>query len=138
MIGASTCGTVATRIARRTVLPVLASIVLLVPAAARADEFKLDARGEPIRICDAVQRNVRFMYNARANGASSTYAEIRAHIRKELAGRGEAEDRLNQVYERILTRIESDEFSPPKADRAEGQLKARQEAGTDCLRNFER
>ncbi len=124
--------------ARRTVLAAVAAIVLLTPVTTRADEFRLDARGDPIRICDAVQRNVRFMYNTRASGASSTYAEIRAHIRKELTGRGEAEDRLNQVYDRILTRIENDEFSPPKAERAEGQLKARQEAGTDCLKNFER
>lgn len=108
----------------------------LPPAVAHAEEMTWDARGKPLEICKAMQKNVRYMYNARGNGATQTYAEIKAYMRAALAGKGEPEDRLLAAYENILARIESDEFSPPRETPGEGQLKARNAAGTLCLKAF--
>jgi hypothetical protein len=102
-----------------------------------ADEITWEAHGNPLRVCGAMQRNVRFMYNARANGATETYAQMKDYMRQVLSGKGEPEERLRVLYEEILARIEAGEYSPPKETPAEGQLKARSAAGASCLKAFQ-
>lgn len=118
--------------------PILASLILLAVTSlpAWSDDITWDARGKPLRICSAVQKNVRFMYNALGNGATDTYADMKAHMRNVLSDKGEPEDKLRQVYEDILGRIEAGEFSPPREEKGEGQLKARNTAGALCLKAF--
>lgn len=121
--------------AMRTTLAALA-IGAAVSTSAHADNINWEARGKPLQVCEAVQKNVRFMYNALANGATDTYAEMKAHMRATLADKGEAEAKLLTVYEAILPRIEAGEFSPPRETRVEGTIKARNEAGALCLKAF--
>jgi YD repeat-containing protein len=117
---------------------ILASFMVLTMAStpARSDEITWDARGTPLRICNAVQKNVRFMYNALGKGATDTYADMKAYMHNVLTGKGEPEEKLRQVYEEILARIEAGEFSPPREEKGEGQLKARNTAGALCLKAF--
>lgn len=108
----------------------------VMPSSAHADDFSWDARGNPIQVCYAVQRTVRFAYNARTNGSIDTYEDIRSHMRKQLEGKGEPEAKLREVYEASFKRIDSNEFSPPKMERGEGQIAARNAAGALCLKSF--
>lgn len=116
--------------------PAILAGAIVLSGAAVADQITWEARGDSLRICTAVQKNVRFMYNARAAGATDTYAQMKAYMREVLSGKGEPEDRLRAIYEDILARIDAGEFSPPKETQGEGQLKARNAAGASCLKAF--
>jgi hypothetical protein len=89
-----------------------------------------------IQTCFALQKNISFMYKARANGATETFAEMKADVNKALGGKGDAETKLLAIYNNILPRIEAGEFSPPKFEHALGQLEAKQTAGKLCLQAF--
>jgi hypothetical protein len=110
--------------------------LLSAAGSAGADPGAWESRGKPVEVCDGVQRNVRYMYNALGNGATQTYAEMKAHMRSTLGGKGEPESRLLAVYEEALARIEAGEFSPPRTTPGEGQLAARNAAGALCLKAF--
>ena len=89
-----------------------------------------------IQTCFALQKNISFMFKARTNGATETFAEMKADVKKSLGGKGEAETKLLAIYENVLPRIEAGEFSPPKFEHAVGQLEAKQTAGKLCLQAF--
>ncbi|MGB8857211.1 MAG: hypothetical protein WCC58_11145 [Burkholderiales bacterium] len=89
-----------------------------------------------IQTCFGLQKNISFMFKARANGATETFAEMKADVKKFLSGKGEAETKLLAIYENILPRIEAGEFSPPKFEHAAGQVEAKQTAGKQCLQAF--
>lgn len=89
-----------------------------------------------IQTCFALQKNISFMYKARANGATETFAEMKADVKKSLSGKGDAETRLLTIYDNVLPRIEAGEFSPPKFEHAVGQLEAKQTAGKMCMQAF--
>jgi hypothetical protein len=89
-----------------------------------------------IQTCFALQKNISFMFKARANGATETFAEMKADVNKFLSGKGEAETKLLAIYNNVIPRIEAGEFSPPKFEPAVGQLEAKQTAGKLCLAGF--
>lgn len=103
---------------------------------ALADPFKLDAHESPLNLCSGVQKNVRMMHNMRDNGAQQTFDEVKKYINDNLTGKGPDEEKLLKIYQEVISRIEKGEFSPPQTEHAEGQLKARQVAGTLCLTAF--
>ncbi|MGB8600443.1 MAG: hypothetical protein WCD07_01370 [Burkholderiales bacterium] len=86
-----------------------------------------------IQTCFALQKNISFMFKARANGATETFAEMKVDVKQFLSGKGEAETKLLEVYSNMIPRIEAGEFSPPKFEHAVGQLEAKQTAGKLCL-----
>jgi hypothetical protein len=89
-----------------------------------------------IQTCFALQKNISFMFKARANGATETFAEMKADVNKFLGGKGESETKLLEVYNNVIPRIEAGEFSPPKFEHAVGQLEAKQTAGKLCMQAF--
>lgn len=108
-----------------------------VSLAADADDLSWETKGKPVNICYAVQKNVRFFYNAWANGARDTYGELKSYMRNTLDGKGPAEAKLLAVYEVVLPKIESGELLPPNvATRIVGHQRAQQIAGTACLKAF--
>lgn len=113
----------------------LALLALPAPPAL-ADKFILDASEPPLQLCSAVQKNVRFMHNVWDNGARDTFAQMKAYIGEQLTGKGEGEAKLLKVYREMIGRIETGNYSEPKMAHAEGQLAARNNAGTLCLTAF--
>jgi hypothetical protein len=110
---------------------------LAISGLAAADDLTWDARGQPLEVCGAVQKNMRFLYNAWTNGARETYGELKAYLQATLSGKGEPEARLLAVYDGLLPRLEQSEFAPPNVpDRVAGHNKLRQVAGTACLSAF--
>jgi hypothetical protein len=89
-----------------------------------------------IKTCFALQKNISFMFKARANGATETFAEMKSDVNKFLGGKGEAETKLLEIYNNVIPRIEAGEFSPPKFEPAVGQLEAKQVAGKLCMQAF--
>lgn len=89
-----------------------------------------------IQTCFALQKNISFMFKARANGATETFAEMKADVKKSLSDKGDAEAKLLAIYDNVLPRIEAGEFSPPKFEHAVGQLEAKQTAGKQCMQAF--
>lgn len=110
--------------------------LIAISGPAVADAFKLDAHESPLNLCSGVQKNVRMMHNMRDNGAQQTFDEVKKYINDNLTGKGPEEAKLLKIYQELIPRIESGEFSPPQVEHAEGQLKARQVAGTLCLTAF--
>ncbi len=108
----------------------------LCSAAVHATDVDWAPGKKSIDTCYALQKNVSFMFKARANGATETFAEMKVDLQKQLGGKGEAEEKLKKIYMDIITRIEADEFSPPKFEPAVGQLEAKQTAGKMCLQAF--
>jgi hypothetical protein len=103
---------------------------------AHASEIDWAPGKNNIQTCFALQKNISFMFKARANGATETFAEMKADVKKSLGGKGEAETKLLAVYDNVLPRIEAGEFSPPKFEHAIGQLEAKQAAGKLCMQAF--
>jgi hypothetical protein len=116
----------------------LAGIALLtLPALpALADKFMLDPTEPPLQLCTGVQKNVRFMHNVWDNGARDTFAQMKAYINEQLTGKGEGEAKLLKIYNEMITRIEAGDYSEPKMIHGEGQIAARNNAGTLCLTAF--
>ncbi|TXG76383.1 MAG: hypothetical protein E6R11_08185 [Rhodocyclaceae bacterium] len=113
-----------------------AATVGLAAGPARADKFDLDPNQPPLHLCTAVQKNVRFLHNVWDNGARDTFAQAKGYIVEQLTGKGEAEGKLLKVYEEMLRRIEAGDYSEPKMSHLEGNLGARNNAGTLCLTAF--
>jgi hypothetical protein len=110
---------------------------LAISGLAAADDLTWDARGQPLEVCSALQKNMRFLYNAWTNGATETYGELKAYLHTTLSGKGEPESRLLAVYDGLLPRLEHNEFAPPNVtDRVAGHNMLRQIAGTACLGAF--
>lgn len=105
-------------------------------APAHADKFDLDPSQPPLHLCTAVQKNIRFLHNVWDNGARDTFAQAKGYIVEQLTGKGEAEAKLFKVYEEMLRRIEAGDYSEPKMSHLEGNLGARNNAGTLCLTAF--
>ena len=111
--------------------------LLALPAVpAQADKFTLDASEPPLQLCSSVQKNVRFMHNVWDNGARDTFAQMKAYIGEQLSGKGEGEAKLLKVYREMIGRIETGDYSEPRMAHGEGQLAARNNAGTLCLTAF--
>lgn len=115
-----------------------ASAVLLALLAlpALADRFILDPTEPPLRLCSSVQKNVRFMHNVWDNGARDTFTEMKAYIGEQLGNKGDGEAKLLKVYREMIGRIEAGDYSEPRMGHAEGQIAARNKAGTLCLTAF--
>lgn len=120
-----------------TRLAAYAALALSLTAApALADKFDLDPSQPPLQLCTAVQKNVRFAHNVWDNGARDTFAEMKTYIGEQLSGKGEVEDKLLKIYQEMLARIEAGEYSEPKMAHALGNVTARNNAGTLCLKAF--
>ncbi len=113
---------------------IFASLVTM--TVAHASDVDWSPSKNNIKTCFALQKNVAFMYKARANGATETFAEMKADVNKFLSGKGEAETKLLAVYNNVIPRIEAGEFSPPKFELGVGQLEAKQTAGKLCMQAF--
>jgi hypothetical protein len=109
---------------------------LLAANGAHASDIDWSPAKTNIQTCYALQKNVSFMFKARANGATETFAEMKADVNTFLNGKGESETKLLEIYNNVIPRIEAGEFSPPKFDHAVGQLEAKQTAGKLCLKAF--
>ena len=118
---------------------IVASVLCLAGSLpSHADNLTWETKGKPIDICYAVQKNVRFFYNAWANGATDTYGELKTHMNRTLADKGVDEAKLLAVYGEVLPKIESNELLPPNVpDRRTGHEKAKQIAGAACLKAFD-
>jgi hypothetical protein len=103
---------------------------------ARASDVDWSPAKTNIQTCYALQKNISFMFKARANGATETFAEMKADVNTFLGGKGESETKLLEIYNNVIPRIEAGEFSPPKFEPAVGQLEAKQTAGKLCLQAF--
>ncbi len=111
--------------------------LLTLPALpAQADKFLLDPTEPPLQLCSSVQKNVRFMHNVWDNGARDTFAQMKSYIGEQLSGKGEGEAKLLKVYREIIGRIEAGDYSEPRMAHGEGQIAARNNAGTLCLTAF--
>lgn len=111
--------------------------LLTLPARpALADKFMLDPTEPPLQLCSSVQKNVRFMHNVWDNGARDTFAQMKSYIGEQLSGKGEGEAKLLKVYREVIGRIEAGDFSEPRMAHGEGQIAARNNAGTLCLTAF--
>lgn len=111
--------------------------LLTLPALpALADKFMLDPTEPPLQLCSSVQKNVRFMHNVWDNGARDTFALMKSYIGEQLSGKGEGEAKLLKVYREVIGRIEAGDFSEPRMAHGEGQIAARNNAGTLCLTAF--
>lgn len=113
-----------------------AALLALCAPRALADKFVLDPSEPPLQLCASVQRNVRFMHNAWDNGARDTFSQIKTYIGEQLGNKGESATKLLKVYLEIVERIEAGDYSEPKMAHAEGQIAARNNAGTACLSAF--
>jgi hypothetical protein len=109
---------------------------LLASPVARASDIDWTPGKTNILTCYALQKNISFMFKARANGATETFAEMKADVNTFLSGKGESETKLLEIYNNVIPRIEAGEFSPPKFEPAVGQLEAKQTAGKLCLKAF--
>jgi hypothetical protein len=116
----------------------MAGLALLSLAAlpALADKFQLDPTEPPLQLCSSVQKNVRFMHNVWDNGARETFAQMKSYIGEQLSGKGEGEAKLLKVYREVIGRIEAGDYSEPRMAHGEGQIAARNNAGTLCLTVF--
>jgi len=115
---------------------ILAAASAFAAAPAHADKFDLDPGQPPLHLCTSVQKNIRFLHNVWDNGARDTFAQAKSYIVEQLTGKGEAEAKLFKVYEEMLRRIEAGDYSEPKMSHLEGNLGARNNAGTLCLTAF--
>lgn len=113
-----------------------ATLLSLAWLPALADKFVLDPTEPPLQLCSSVQRNVRFMHNAWDNGARETFAQMKAYIGEQLSNKGEGAAKLLTVYRELIGRIEAGDYSEPRMAHAEGQIAARNNAGTLCLTAF--
>ena len=113
-------------------------LILLPAAVSHADSFTLETKGNPVDICYAVQKNVKFFYNTWANGAKDTYGEMKDYMQKTLGEKGPDGTRLLAVYEGVLPKIENGELLPPRIEtRYLGNNKAQQLAGAACFKEFD-
>ncbi len=116
----------------RAACPLAVVVAGMSAFALAADVRNFSPLGKPAIVCNNTQANLRFMYVVRANGSSETYAGIKAEMRAQLNGSEDKERKLRGVYESMIKRIETDEFSPPKMQRGEGALVVRDAAGALC------
>ena len=113
------------------------SVCLGISLPAYADDMSWETTGKPVDICYAVQKNVRFLYNAWANDAKDTYREVKVYMKQNLEGQGPEKAKLMAIYQTTLPKIESGEFLPPKVEtRYVGNNKLQQFAGAECFKAF--
>lgn len=113
-----------------------ATLLSLAWLPALADKFVLDPTEPPLQLCSSVQRNVRFLHNVWDNGARETFAQMKAYIGEQLSNKGAGAAKLLTVYRELIGRIEAGDYSEPRMAHAEGQIAARNNAGTLCLTAF--
>jgi hypothetical protein len=97
-------------------------------------DVDLDVDGKPEEACLATEKTMRMIMNIWANQALDTYGQVKPDLRKGLASHGERGAKLLPVFDKIIERIESNEFLPPKViSRWEGHQKLRAATHTECM-----
>lgn len=87
----------------------------------------------PTDVCEQVEKNVRAIYLSWASGATQTFADLRQQMRAALTGKGDQEQQLKTIYEKVFERVGANEFSQPNFDnRVAGHLAAKKFAVDRC------
>ena len=119
-------------------LIVILGLALIPATASHADSFTWETTGNPVDICYAVQKNIKFFYNTWANDAKDTYGEMKDYMQKTLNEKGADGAKMLAVYEGVLPKIENGELLPPQIEtRYVGNNKAQQLAGAACFKAFD-
>lgn len=109
-------------------------LLMTLTSVVHAADVDLDVDGKPEEACLATEKTMRMIMNIWANQALDTYAQIKPDLRNGLASHGERGNKLLPVFDRMIVRIESNEFLPPTViSRWEGHQKLRAATHLECM-----
>jgi hypothetical protein len=101
---------------------------------AHSADVDLDVDGKPEEACLATEKTMRMIMNIWANQALDTYSQVKPDLRNGLASHGDRGAKLLPVFDKMIERIESNEFLPPKViSRWDGHQKLRAATHKECL-----